>query len=226
MAWEDFESAPPPRPGRNRLRREPTFNDLLVDAQVEAESRPVHWNVDWLVRDFFYESGLPEPCPEVGVYEAGHERYATLMRQSFNFLRQHGDRRYSDTTLMRVVRAAEQVERSATHTDNMPSLVTIELPTAYDEDTEVKTGGLCAMAVCWTHNDGKTAIATHQSMRRRRYGSLMVRALQNTVCSLPAFWVSARNAPGQQFLLSLGLMPTSMNGAGAVRYSLSAQEEE
>lgn len=212
-----------------RARTRGSLSDL-VEAVAETPYRTPHYNLSYLARDVLDpDHARPaEDLPSVGVFETGHERYGTLMRQAFNFIRLHADRRYSDTTLMRLVRAAEGAERNpvGTRLDNMPALVAVESPTSYDEETEVKTGGITALAVNWPHNDGKTVLAVHRSFRRQKYGTLVARALIETVCGAPAYWVSARNAPGQQFLLSMGLMPTSMNGAGAVCYSYSAGEEE
>lgn len=213
-------------PGRARI----SIDDLAAMASSTIRPRLPAWNFTHLTRRYLDPDWLvPEQdLPHASAFEYGHERYATLMRQGFNFIRQHGDRRYSDTTLMRLVRAAEQAERSAAgaQLSNMPNLVVVEAPTAYDEETEVKTGGISAMAICWPHNDGKTVLAVHRDKRRSKYGTLVLRALQESYCMTPALWVSARNFTAQQFLLSVGLMPTSLNGAGAVRYSDAAQEEE
>lgn len=224
---EPFVWDEPVRPGPRQARPSAAWDDLSLVA-----ARPLVVDLSYTVRDVLDpEHILPaEDLPILQLHQPDSDRYASLLRQSFNFLRQHGDRRYSDNTLMRIVRAAETAESNAVGVvqpmDNMPWLVLVESPSSYDEETEVKTGGISAMAVCWKHNDGKTVLATHRSLRRKKLGTLVARGVQNAVTNDPSYWVAGHNAPGQQFLLSMGLQPTSLNNSGAVRYSYGLSQED
>lgn len=220
-AWYNTPIAAAPR--RARSPRVVDYDALLSNPPT-VRPQPFALNFSYLIRDVL---GDLVDAPEVGFYEHGNERYGALMRQAFSFIRQHGDGRYSSATTMRILSAAEQVEQSAAgaRMDHLPTLMTVESPMSYDEETEVKSGGLSALAVCWPHNDGKTVVAVHRAHRRKKHGTLVVRALQDTGVGPLAFWVAASNATAQHFLLDLGFMPTSLNGSGAVRYSYDTPEE-
>lgn len=147
--------------------------------------------------------------------------YEDALRQAFNFLRRHDDGRYSSRMKMRVLQAAEQAEAGRVNSldadYNLPGVVTLMVPFSFDEDSEVKTGGMLGVAVVWPTEGGRLMLAVNQSNRRQRLGSLLFGILQYPVqAGSLTSWVNRSNTIGQHFLLSRGFSPTGFNQSGGV----------
>ncbi len=156
-------------------------------------------------------------------------QYVGRLREAFAFLRRHGDRRYSARSLMNLLSTADTVEAltesgRVLDTRALPVVLVAETPFTYDEETEVKSGGIAAVAV--KYPDGKTMVGVHQTRRRARVGMACVRMLGDYLPGPVVLWVHNTNTVGQQFCLSLGLTPRSMNPSGAMAYSATYFEEE
>lgn len=70
----------------------------------------------------------------------------------------------------------------------------------------------------------RLVMAVHADARRQGYAQRLVQYAQGFVGGLHA-WVGNSNVIGQQFLLRVGMMPTSMNGRGALLYSFGDMPE-
>ena len=152
--------------------------------------------------------------------EPGDAGYTQALSQAFPFLRRNADGRYSDTTLMKLTRAVDNIDGAG----DLPTIVIAEMPYSYDELTEVKSGGIAAMAV--TYQSGKTLLAVHRNLRRRGLGRCMTSMVGGYSPTAPHYWVGGSNAVGQQFLVASGLRPTAINSRGAVRYGTDYGDEE
>lgn len=139
---------------------------------------------------------------------------AAAIRQAFAFFRRHGDRRYSAASLMRLLAHADRID-AGEHND-LPSVVTCEVPYSYDEDTEVKSGGVLGIAVLLP--DERVMVAVHSERRQKRVGTSLIDFVRNYFTSYPVVWVHRANFTGAAFLASLELMPWELNAAGAVQY--------
>lgn len=157
--------------------------------------------------------------------------YGTHLRASFQFFRRHAQNRYSASTLMRLANAAGEfddrtrqgTEQSPRTSTLLPVITVAHKPTSYDEDTEVKSGGTVGMMITWP--DGKALFAVTGGARRQGIGRRIFIRNSNYSMVQPYFWVGTTNIPAQQFLLSMGLTVTGLNGNGAVRYGTSGGEE-
>lgn len=140
---------------------------------------------------------------------------ALALRSAFAFFRRHGDRRYSAQSLMRLLTFADKID-AGDHTE-LPSIVTAEVPFAYDEETEVKSGGVLGIAVVLP--DGRVMLAVHADKRRTKLGKALLSFVTSYFHSYPQVWVHRGNTIGAQFCLSMGYMPWLINPSGAVQYA-------
>jgi hypothetical protein len=104
----------------------------------------------------------------------------------------------------------------------LPTIVSAMRPYTFDPETETKSGGRLGMAAYW--RDGRTVLAAHRDARRIHIGTaLLERVLQEVA---PVMWVGQTNTAGQMLCLKSGLLVTSMNSRGALRYSNRLDNEE
>lgn len=176
-------------------------------AAVNENVRPLNWKI-WLNED-------------------GAE-YETHLRLGFEFIRRNSDRRYSTRTLQAILQAADEAENLRVYDinrpTNLPALITLTRPISYDEETEVKSGGLAAAGVLFAGDDGRFVITTAPQFRRNGIG----RALMRIANHMGPVTVYANNGnyDGQRFLLACNLMPISISSVGTVSYSASIPQVE
>lgn len=172
---------------------EEALDNGAVTVQEAAERRYTHRDVAQ-----FYPASF------------GMSEYVAKLKEAAGFLRTNSSGRYSDRTHGRFLRKAEAAERTlisrAPGFDpelNLPGVFIIEEPFAYDEDTEVKTGGIIAVAlVDQSLTTSKNAIymAVRQPSRRRAAGSALVQAARRNYGQLTTY-VNGANKPGLMFAL-------------------------
>ena len=153
-----------------------------------------------------------------GVEVRDHTSLSAGLRQAFAFFRRHGDRRYSAQSLIRLLAFADRLDAGVdpSELNALPAIVVAETPFSYDEDTEVKSGGVLGMAVMLP--GGRTMIAAHSEYRQHRIGTALLQFMRTYYNEYLIVWVHRQNLAGASFLLSQGLMPWSINAAGAVQY--------
>jgi hypothetical protein len=139
------------------------------------------------------------------------------LRAAFTFFRQHADRRYSSKTLMALIDNADRLEGTGDRYSQV-TVVTVSIPFTYDEETEVKSGGVLGMGVLLP--DRRILIAVRASARRQGLGRLIFENLDLAYVPTSVMWLNRYNAVGQQFALAMGLVPQEMRPSGAVAYSL------
>lgn len=160
-----------------------------------------------------------ETVPGFEQHRPGSSRYGSSLRMAFEFLRAHADGRYTDRTLMRVMRAQDNLLGGFTPpAASMPTITLAVSPFEYDEDTECKKGGTLGVAVTWESEGNKSLLAVHRNTRRKGIGRAL-NVVVNGILRNPSYWVGRQNDDGQHFLLGLGMVPTAINGSGAVRYA-------
>lgn len=154
-------------------------------------------------------------------------QYGQHITAAFRFFRNNHSGKYTDTTLMRLDRAAA-VYNARTGYDqsylqeHLPLLATAVLPFEYDEETEVKKGGTVGMMATWKD---KAILAVGVGYRRMNVGRTMFTSTINSTGVYPAMWVARTNHEGQHFLLSQGLSPSAMNGNGAIRFDRGSYDD-
>lgn len=145
------------------------------------------------------------------------------MSQAYSFFRRHADGRYSDRTLMRLIRTKEALE--AGDTRGFPVIITAGSEPSYDEETEEKRGGLVGMTVCWPDDEGRTILAVSRTNRRKLIGGTMLRMMGECSEGLH-LWVGRHNTTAQRFLLSHGYFPTSVSAGGGLRYATTVLTDD
>lgn len=154
--------------------------------------------------------------------------YEHALRSSFEFMRRMG--RYTARTLSAVLNAADRAEsarisgREAEYS-NMPVVLRAERVSRYDEETEVKYGGVVGVCIGMPAGDDRLLLAVHSEHRRHGVGAMLVGCARNYHTADPVAWVGTRNTVGQMFLLAQGWTPTSLNGGGAICYSPSLMSD-
>lgn len=171
-----------------------------------------------MMRDYGFRNG---DC-QVSVRGPSHGiEYEHALREAFAFMRRHDDGRYSSRMKMRILNAAERAEERRLNGQDpdtaAPGVVKIEVPFAFDEETEVKSGGALGILVVWPEDSGRVMLAVHKDHRRKKVGSALM-GLGTYPVGVEQYtaWVNQRNTVAQHFLLSRGFMATGLNQVGGV----------
>lgn len=156
---------------------------------------------------------------------------AGLLRQAFTFFRTHSDRRYSAASLMKLHDYADSLDRvvqeggrRAFRPEDAPSIVMVETPFTYDEDTEVKSGGVLGCGVLLP--DNRLMVCVHGERRRGMIGHSIISFARHHFGTYPCLWIHRANTSGQQFALAVGMSPWTINPSGAVQYSAVGPAED
>lgn len=151
----------------------------------------------------------------------GHE-----IRAGWEFLRRNHDGRYTDRSLMAILAEADTLDNESyggpsavTTAGNGLVMLSAAEAISFDEDTEVKRGGLLGVMFLVPGEEGEARgiIAVREEARRHRLGtSLCVMAAQHT--RKLNLWMGAEAIAPQRFALAAGFMPHSFNRQNAISY--------
>jgi hypothetical protein len=158
------------------------------------------------------------------------EEYKLAVQKAYTFFRASAEGRYSARTMERLQNYGEDVTHGYTEPDtSWPVIFSANLPYSYDELREEKRGGLVGMAILWRYNDysattGRLILAAGRSCRRKFIGSTL---LQSAMYFGGGFrtWVGSSNVPGQKFLLSNNLQPSSVSNR-SICYTTGEDESD
>ena len=160
-------------------------------------------------------------------------QYLTRLKEAVTFLRRNSSRRYSDSTLgslMRKVDVCEDLLRSGVAPRffaadyRMPTLVIVGDEPGYDEETEVKTGGIIGVAIIIPSLDespSKVLMAVKESRRREGIGTKLMAGFRQVMPTYNTVtYVSATNTTGLLFAIDAGFLPAELtpNGVMQLRY--------
>lgn len=164
---------------------------------------------------------LPPTC-EVQVVGPRYGTHAQWT-EAWNFLRRHHNRRYSDRTLMALVRAADRAKDYNADVEHpyQPGFFSVTQEVDYDDRTEVKTGGTLGVCVVLPAEDGaRLAVAVHQDYRRKTIGRLLVEfaKLLATDAYPVSLWSGRQALEAGQFALSAGFTPNVITPSGSMQY--------
>lgn len=144
-----------------------------------------------------------------------------VLRESFDFLRRMGA--YTSRSLQAVLTHADTMEnvrlRGADLAGPTPFVVRAERQAHYDEETEVKYGGVTGVVVGMPTGDDRLLVAVHSGSRRTGVGARLVEFARAWGNYNAVTWVGRTNSVGQRFLLAQGWLPQQFNGAGAICYT-------
>lgn len=172
---------------------------------------------------------MPENNISYRTYTNTEPVYSQYVRQLFPFFRRNAEGKYTDRTMLTIANYSDAFIRyngdERILNEVTPLIVVAESPFSYDEVSEVKKGGLVGIGLI-TPNDNRMLIAVHRDMRRNKIGTNVYIRGRNHISKNPILWAGRRNAVGQHFALSLGLVATALNAAGAIRYSDESDEDE
>lgn len=160
---------------------------------------------------------------------AGDQGSAQAFAAAFDFLQRNADGRYTDRTLMAIsrwgFRCDEALREGRRIESPAPWVFSIHKEVSYDEDTEVKSGGTMALAVTIPAEWGnRLVMAVHPDVRRQGYGRRLLSQACDYVSGIHAY-VGNANLVGQQFLLTVGMMPVSMTNGRSLLYAFDPMPE-
>lgn len=172
----------------------------------------------------------PAITPTIDRFDVGDSGAAQAFLSAFDFLQRHAEGRYSDRTLMTVSRLSRKSEEAASGgVDSYEfggSVLVAATEVHYDEDTEVKHGGILGVAVCIPTEQGvKAVLAVAPGARRSGVGSCLVDRLRGGFRN-PTLWIGAANLVAQRFMVNQAAFPVAMNARGAIQYGWAFQEED
>lgn len=172
---------------------------------------------------------MPTADLRVSAHTFNNPSYGNHLSKAFTFFRRHADGKYTDRTMMSLVNYADMFNAYRGDTERLaattPLLVVAESPFSYDEVSEVKTGGVMGMAVI-DPRTRRTMIAVHGNARREGIGSQLYTTARRNFPNGIVLWAGRKNAIGQHFALSVGLVATALNSQGAIRFSMEDDEDE
>lgn len=179
---------------------------------------------------------ITAPVPTLRVSYAGSTDAPSAFRQAFEFLQRHGEGRYSDRTLMAINRWASRCEdynssplgtNLGSSYERLPGVFSLASETSYDEETEVKFGGMCAVAVTLPTEvgDSRLVLAVAPESRRKGYGRRLLTEVYNYESANFHAWVGQGNIDGIKFLLEMGMFPQEMNSQRAILFARRARAE-
>lgn len=161
-------------------------------------------------------------------------QYLTRLKEAVTFLRRNSSRRYSDSQLGSLMRKVDVCEERVASNNGrhsyfeadyrMPTLVIMEDEPGYDEETEVKTGGIIGVALIIPSLDespSKVLMAVKEARRREGIGTkLMVGFRQVMPTYNTVTYVSGSNTIGLLFAIDAGFVPAELtpNGVMQLRY--------
>jgi len=149
-------------------------------------------------------------------YNSDRSSYLQYASQAYSFFRQTASR-YSPATLNAIAYISDNAHDGTTA--DLPQISVAQIPYHYDDESEIKFGGIIGMRISWP---GKTVLTVHPQVRRSGIGTLLV-SDSSTPLKL---WVGRTNIAAQIFLLSRGFYAEAFNRNGAVLYSRNSDDAE
>lgn len=169
--------------------------------------------------------------PTIIIQRPIEQEMSNVLRRAFAFFRRHDDGRYSANSKMDLLRFADKLDEYWQNdieydASEFPDIAYAEVPFSYDEETEVKTGGVVGMVIVLP--GGRTMLAVHQEKRRARVGQALLITARDAIRYELALWIHRTNLVAQHFAISdsLGFMPFTVNRLGAVQYSMNPPVED
>lgn len=178
------------------------------------------------------------PTPTLTVAYAGETEATAAFRRAFEFFQRHGEGRYSDRTLMSINRWAQRSEELRSSSPftippadegRLPGVHMLASESSYDEVTEVKAGGVCAVAVTLPAGEGdgsRLVLAVAPESRRKGFGATLFRSAISYEGRSLHSWVGQGNVDGIKFLLDMGMFPQEMNRNNAICFGFRARNRE
>lgn len=161
-------------------------------------------------------------------------QYLARLKEAVTFLRRNSSRRYSDSTLGSLMRKVDVCEERVASNNGrhsyfdadyrMPTLVIMEDEPGYDEETEVKTGGIIGVALIIPSLDEspcKVLMAVKEARRREGVGTKLMAGFRQVMPTYNTVtYVSATNTTGLLFAIDAGFLPAELtpNGVMQLRY--------
>ena len=161
-------------------------------------------------------------------------QYLTRLKEAVTFLRRNSSRRYSDSQLGSLMRKVDVCEERVASINGrhsyfdadyrMPTLLIVGDEPGYDEETEVKTGGIIGVAIIIPSLDespSKVLMAVKESRRREGIGTKLMAGFRQVMPTYNTVtYVSATNTTGLLFAIDAGFLPAELtpNGVMQLRY--------
>jgi hypothetical protein len=180
------------------------------------------------------KANMPDTNCRMTYLDLYSEAYPLALNTAFEFLSRNHDGRYRDRTLMSIRRWAFSVAEtdvhartygsSTFHDRKYPSILVLEAPFSYDEDTEAKSGGIIGLTVCVDDGDGdwRGILAVSKHMRNKKAASALVQGFNAVSSSSMSYYAHSHNFLAARTAASLGYAPVAINAVtNVIQYRLA-----
>jgi GNAT superfamily N-acetyltransferase len=160
--------------------------------------------------------------------DSTHDMFPVAMSKAFIHLSKTHSGRYSDRTMMTVRRWADRVENT-NYADRirdennvyLPVVICAESPYSYDNDTEIKRGGIHGMLIALPNDEGtyRGILSVSEHSRRQGIGTALMTAAQNFGPRL-SMYANRTNLVAMRLAASTGYSPVQVNSvSGVIEYA-------
>jgi len=194
---------------------------------------------DWRTQEL--TEALPQHLRDANVsmshIEYSSEWYPLALEKVFSFISANANGRYSDRTMMTLRRAADRwrdttatqrysyINEELGNNPYMPYIFIAESPYSWDDETEIKRGGILGALVCLPNDEGeyRGVLAVAEASRQQGIGkSLLTR--QQAWTGVLSMYAHQNNANAMRLAASVGMAPIQVNSStGAVQYGRAVE---
>jgi len=194
---------------------------------------------DWRTQEL--TEALPQHLRDASVsmshIDYTSDMYPLALDKVFSFMSANANGRYSDRTMMTLRRAADRwrdttiavrstyIYEELASNPYMPYLFIAESPYSWDEETEIKRGGILGALVCLPNDEGeyRGILAVAEASRRQGIGKSLLQR-QQAWTGVLSMYAHQNNANAMRLAASVGMAPIQVNSStGAVQYGRAVE---
>lgn len=193
---------------------------------------------DWRTEEL--TAALPESLRDQNIsmshIDYTSQMYPLALEKVFSFMSSSANGRYSDRTMMTIRRTADRW-RDTTSSDRaryindelgsnpyLPYIFIVESPYSWDEETEIKRGGILGAMICLPNDEGefRGVLAVAENVRQQGIGKALLERQQGWT-GVINLYAHQSNMNAMRLAASVGMAAIQVNSStGAVQYGRCA----
>jgi hypothetical protein len=189
---------------------------------------------DWRTNEL--TEALPQELRDKNVsmshLDYSSEMYPLALEKAFSFMSSSANGRYSDRTMMTLKRVSDRWRNTTPQqrytfindelgaNPYMPYVFIVESPYSWDDETEIKRGGILGALVCLPNDEGeyRGILAVAENARKQGIGKCLLER-QQAWTGVINMYAHQSNAIAMRLAASVGMGPIQVNSStGAVQY--------